>query len=172
MSAKNSLRSNRGLSSKELAIKTKVFAVLPTIADFYGVKSQDILAKTKIKVSQITVPRAIASWVLRNRFNFSYPEIGKVLGRHHTTIMSRCKMIDNLIKSDCDFADKLDVLLHQLETLPLFEIKEDVSITENYKFSVFDVIHNFFNTHSDIQGTILVSIRVINNQKETQDEDY
>lgn len=65
---------------------------------FYGLTADEVLAKDRSK-SRFEA-RAITAWVLRCRFGFSYPELGRFLGRDHTTIMSAIQRVERELREN------------------------------------------------------------------------
>ncbi|MBM4422967.1 MAG: chromosomal replication initiator protein DnaA [Chloroflexi bacterium] len=76
--------------------------IIDTVASFYAVKVDDLVGRNRSK--EITVPRQMAMYIVREETDASLPEIGQLLGgRDHTTIMHGCDKIDNLIETDDSF---------------------------------------------------------------------
>lgn len=59
--------------------------VLRFVVDASGVARDEIVSRSRMKSPSRA--RTIAAHILRNHCHMSYPEIGRVLGRDHTTIM-------------------------------------------------------------------------------------
>ncbi|MCX6806558.1 MAG: chromosomal replication initiator protein DnaA [Candidatus Berkelbacteria bacterium] len=72
--------------------------VLNEVADFYGLKKEDILNRKRDR--DLVHPRQIAMYLLRRELNYSYPKIGKELKRDHTTIIHGCGKIEKAITQD------------------------------------------------------------------------
>jgi chromosomal replication initiator protein len=76
--------------------------ILETVANFYAVKVDDIVGRDRSK--EITTPRQVAMYLVREETDASLPEIGQLLdGRDHTTVMHGCAKISNLIETDDAF---------------------------------------------------------------------
>ena len=63
---------------------TTVTAVRAVVAAT-GVPASHILGRRR--THEISDARAVACWVLRDTTALSYPAIGRLFGRHHTTVM-------------------------------------------------------------------------------------
>jgi chromosomal replication initiation ATPase DnaA len=67
-------------------------AVIQAAADLYGTTSEDVRAGSN---ERSTVrARMLACWMLRESGK-SFPEIGRMFGSHHTTVMHACRVIGN-----------------------------------------------------------------------------
>ena len=87
--------------------------VIQTIADFYEISEKDILSKNRRK--EISHPRQVAMFIMRDSLKNSYPFIGsKVGGRDHTTIMHACEKIKEEIKINDGLREELDLITNQL----------------------------------------------------------
>src|SRR6185503_14030588 len=76
--------------------------ILETVASFYAVKVDDIVGRDRSK--DITMPRQMAMYLVREETDSSLPEIGQLIGgRDHTTVMHGCEKISNLIETDDQF---------------------------------------------------------------------
>ncbi len=66
--------------------------LLQIIADYFNVKSEEIINKSRKK--KIVKPRQVAFYLLRSEIDMSYPEIGKFMGgRDHSTAIYAYKKI-------------------------------------------------------------------------------
>jgi chromosomal replication initiator protein len=69
------------------------------IANYYNVDEENIYKKSRKK--EYVYPRQIAMYLLREDFNYSFPNIGeKIGGRDHTTAMHSYEKIKEDIKND------------------------------------------------------------------------
>lgn len=73
--------------------------ILTAVATFYNVNLDDIIGRDRSK--DISTPRQMAMYLVREETDASLPEIGTLLGgRDHTTVMHGCEKISNLIETD------------------------------------------------------------------------
>lgn len=66
--------------------------VLSTISKHYHISSEEILGPRRNK--EFVHPRQILMYLLRNELDYSYPKIGRELGKDHTTIMHGVEKIE------------------------------------------------------------------------------
>jgi len=66
--------------------KQRIDATIKGVALRYGVEVEDIMSD-KIK-RRFAWPRQEVMYLLRAKFDLSYPRIGEILGRDHSTVMS------------------------------------------------------------------------------------
>ncbi len=59
--------------------------ILKEVAEFYTIPIEKITGKSRGK--EVVLPRQVAEYLMRELASMSYPEIGKVLGQHHTSVM-------------------------------------------------------------------------------------
>ncbi|HEY5221197.1 MAG TPA: helix-turn-helix domain-containing protein [Candidatus Paceibacterota bacterium] len=84
------------------------FDILEEVAAAYNVSVDDMLAKNRTK--EIAEARQLAAYILRELNDLSYPAIGKIMGRDHTTMIHSYNKISQEIKTNPqyrDFAEKL-----------------------------------------------------------------
>ncbi len=73
--------------------------VIDQICQSYNVKSELVRSKSKLKY--LLTPRNVCMYVLRNKFNMTYTQIGQLFsGRDHSTVMASIEKIIKIIKTD------------------------------------------------------------------------
>lgn len=83
--------------------------ILRAVAKFYDLPIRDI--KSKRKTKPIVKPRSVVAYLCREHTNYSYSEIGHLLGgRHHTSIMATTKRVREQLETD-------EVLRHEIRDL-------------------------------------------------------
>jgi chromosomal replication initiation ATPase DnaA len=70
---------------------TPVAHIIAAAADLYGVDVDDVLSTSR--ADRAVRARQGACWLLRGH-GMSLPEIGRALGRDHTTVLYACRKID------------------------------------------------------------------------------
>ncbi len=89
--------------------------ILKTVSNFYSMPVDQILAN---KRSKDTVrPRQMAMYLVRKLTNYSLPEIGKVFGRDHTTVMHACNKIEDERKQSAETDDIIRTLIENIQNL-------------------------------------------------------
>lgn len=82
---------DREIEREEALVASGCGVIIHTAADLYGVSIDLLLSKSE----EVHVVRArhAAAWLMHQR-GLSYPQIGRALGRHHTTIMAAVRRIE------------------------------------------------------------------------------
>lgn len=62
------------------------------VAESFGVTANAIMGKSR--VSRVADARHVLAWVLRMSYRMTYPEIGTILDRDHTTIISAVRKVE------------------------------------------------------------------------------
>ena len=89
--------------------------ILKTVSNFYSMPVDQILAN---KRSKDTVrPRQMAMYLVRKLTNYSLPEIGKVFGRDHTTVIHACNKIEDERKQSAETDDIIRTLIENIQNL-------------------------------------------------------
>lgn len=65
---------------------------------FYGLTADEVLSRCSSK--SFAEARAIAAWVLRQKFGFSYPELGRFLARDHSSIRSAVLRVERELREN------------------------------------------------------------------------
>ena len=84
------------------------------MAEHYNVRLSDLIGPKRVRT--IARPRQIAMYLAKQLTPRSLPEIGRRFGgRDHTTIMHGVRRIEELMTTDSQMADDLQLLRRQLE---------------------------------------------------------
>ncbi len=91
--------------------------ILKCIADFYEVPEKDIISQNRHH--EISHPRQVMMYLMREEMKFSYPLIGSKLGgRDHTTVIHACNKIgDALRKNDEQLTEEINLLKQEIYSL-------------------------------------------------------
>jgi len=65
--------------------------IIRTVADYYGIKMDDILSKSQSR--ECVLPRQIAMHLCRSELNLPFMKIGDIFSRDHSTVMTSVKQI-------------------------------------------------------------------------------
>lgn len=65
--------------------------IIGAVAEFFGIKSDDILGKSQRQ--ECATPRQIAMYLCRNELNMPFTKIGDTFSRDHSTVMSSVRLI-------------------------------------------------------------------------------
>jgi len=72
--------------------------IVETVASFYNLPTEVLKGRGRSK--EIVLPRQLAMYLAREETDASLPEIGKVLGRDHTTVIYGHEKISTLIEEN------------------------------------------------------------------------
>lgn len=72
--------------------------VIRHVARHYQVRVRDFRAR--VRSQRVTAARQIAIHLIRRHCELSYPEIGRLLNRHHTTALHACRAIAGRLEAD------------------------------------------------------------------------
>ena len=72
----------------------------------YGVSKEDILSKKRNK--EIAMPRHIAIYLMRRLTDMSLPNIGKLIGRDHSTVKASEDLIQKKYREDANFSHEIE----------------------------------------------------------------
>ena len=92
-------------SSRQISVDV----IQKRVAAHSGVRVSEMFSARRAR--NIARPRQIAMYLAKNLTSLSYPEIGRQFGgRDHTTVMHAVKTIENLMKSDSQLAEDVDLI--------------------------------------------------------------
>jgi chromosomal replication initiator protein len=73
-----------------------VEALIAVVADFYGLHPRAL--KSRLRSQTVVNARHVAIYLVRTRLGNSYPEIGRVFGRDHSTVLMAVRKIESWAK--------------------------------------------------------------------------
>lgn len=83
------------------------------VADFFNLQIEDLKAQRRTK--NVTYPRQIAMYLVRELTDYSLPKIGEEFGgRDHTTVIHSYEKIQDLIKNDAEVDRIVKNLIHKI----------------------------------------------------------
>jgi chromosomal replication initiator protein len=89
----------KGNFSSTLASNITIDRVQRTVAEYFNMTPADLKGKKRTK--QVTFPRQVAMFIIREISDYSTTEIGLEFGgRDHTTVMHSCQRIEDRMKGD------------------------------------------------------------------------
>jgi chromosomal replication initiator protein len=93
-----------------------VEGVQKTVAHYYSLKVADLKSKRRHKT--LVRPRQVAMYLARKHVGASYPDLGSRFGnKDHTTVMSACKRIGALVKTDSALRKEIHELERKMDVL-------------------------------------------------------
>jgi chromosomal replication initiator protein len=94
--------------------KVTVESVLRTVAEHFDLQPAQL--KIKSNTRQITYPRQIAMYLVKELTHASLPEIGRYFGgKHHTTVLHSIQKIEELRQRDDDLNSIIQKLIDSLQ---------------------------------------------------------
>jgi chromosomal replication initiator protein len=75
--------------------------IIRFVAHHYGVRVSDLKGRSNRR--SIALPRQVAMFLIREILGLSYPEIGKVFSKHHSTVIYAVDNINKTRQSNPDF---------------------------------------------------------------------
>lgn len=82
--------------------------VLAIVSDHFGVSREAILGKSRR--AEFVLPRHVAMWLLRTRYGYSFPRLGRYFHRDHTSVMYAVEQVADMTmdnQSDQEWLDEI-----------------------------------------------------------------
>jgi hypothetical protein len=89
-----------------LDVRRRVDAVIRGVADRYELRPGD-LTSAGCGDRSVQLARHIAVYVGREETGASYPVLGRVFGRDHTTVLHSCRLVRSQLAADADLASEV-----------------------------------------------------------------
>lgn len=119
----------RGLINKEITIDVAMEAlkdygekgekkitpdsIIESCAKFYNVKKEDIYSKKKTK--EIAFARQVSMYLMREVIDYSFPKIGTVFNKDHTTAIHSHKLVSKLMEDDLSVKINIEGLINDIK---------------------------------------------------------
>lgn len=87
----------------------KIFAA---VYKKYGISKEDLIGQKRNK--EIAATRHIANYLIREITEMSYPNIAKIFGRNHSTVISSIEIVEKKIKNDKAFELEIENLKKEI----------------------------------------------------------
>jgi chromosomal replication initiator protein len=75
--------------------------IIRFVAQHYGVRVADVKGRSNRR--SIALPRQVAMYLIRNILELSFPEIGRIFSKHHSTVMYAVDSVQKMRQSNPDF---------------------------------------------------------------------
>jgi chromosomal replication initiator protein len=82
--------------------------VLDVVARRFGLRPRDLRARDR--TAPYTTARQLAAYLLRTRCGLSFPEIGKKLDRHYSTVLHAVRQTERRLAQDVSFSNLLGLV--------------------------------------------------------------
>jgi len=87
--------------------------ILNIVADYFHIKKEDLLSKSRKK--DISVPRQIAMYLIREELKLTFPNIGEAFGgKDHSTVMHSCNKIKKDLVSNYTLEQDINIIKNKL----------------------------------------------------------
>lgn len=84
------------------------------VAEAWGVSAEALQSKKRTK--DLTVPRQVAMYLIKERFDLALVEIGKLFGgRDHSTVIHSVAKVEDEMAADPNFRERVDAIRARLE---------------------------------------------------------
>lgn len=108
--AQSALKNFLNQTANNLTIET----IQREVAAYFNVRVSDLKSAKRHK--SVTLPRQIAMFLSRKLTNSSFPEIGQRFGgKDHSTVISACRKIEDLLEKDLSTRTTVEALGRQLQ---------------------------------------------------------
>jgi hypothetical protein len=94
----------------------EIYTVVEVVCQKYKVSMRDILSDRR--TAWVIWPRHVAMYLCRELTPLSYPVLGRMFRRDHTTLIHAYQKIERRIAADHAFAADIDELARMIEPLP------------------------------------------------------
>lgn len=89
--------------------------IIQTVAEFYGIRTDDILGESQSR--ECVIPRQIAMYLCRMKLKMPFMKIGSLFTRDHSTVMSSVKRICKEVeKGEKDVHASINSIVSKLQT--------------------------------------------------------
>ena len=84
------------------------------VSDYYSITVHDLIGKRRN--AKFTLPRHIAMYLIKNKYNIAYQTIGALFGgRDHSTVLAACEKIENDLKHNEQLKLAIDNILKKID---------------------------------------------------------
>ena len=89
-------------------------AILKAVCEHFAVSEKDVLGRKR--VATIATPRRVAMYLSRKLTSASYPELGQLFRRDHTTVLAACRRLEDELDRGSELQRRIDVIERRLES--------------------------------------------------------
>ena len=98
----------------QAAANLTIEVIQKEVSTYFGIKIGDLKSPKRHKA--VARPRQIAMYLCRKLTHSSFPEIGQRFGgKDHSTVMSACRKIEELVEKDLSIRTAVETLERQLQ---------------------------------------------------------
>ena len=78
----------------------------------YGISKEELLGTRRTR--EIAQARHISIYLIRKVTEMSLPNIGKIFGRDHTTVMSSCEAVEKRLRTDAELVMNINAMIKEV----------------------------------------------------------
>ncbi|KAF0092248.1 MAG: dnaA [Fusobacteria bacterium] len=105
----------KDITNKQIKMKLNDQTIKKAVATFYGISVEEMISRRRSR--NISFPRQIAMYLIRELTDFSLPKIGSSFGgKDHTTVMHACDKIAIGIQTNPEIKQVVNQIKESLET--------------------------------------------------------
>lgn len=101
---------------EEKRLKSEAELIIEKSAQLYGVDRDEL--REHIRRADIVIPRQVAMYLLRTDIGLSFPSIGKMFDRDHTTVIHACNKVTEMIKRNAKVRGRIERIRKYVESAP------------------------------------------------------
>ena len=101
----------------EKSIDVSTDKIIEKVADYYNIKEKEIKSISRKK--EFVYPRHIAMYLIRKHLKISFPTIGDIFKRDHTTIIYACGKVQEDCEADYKIKEEITLIESNLENLDI-----------------------------------------------------
>ncbi|MBQ0101188.1 MAG: chromosomal replication initiator protein DnaA [Firmicutes bacterium] len=88
--------------------------IISCVAQKYGVTPAEL--KGRRRTQNIIFPRHVAAYMIKKLTDSSFPAVGRIFGRDHTTIINSVEVVEKRLAEDSDFEKEIAELTKNIKT--------------------------------------------------------
>lgn len=103
--------------------------ILAVVERYFGFESGDVVFDSSRSKTRV-MARQLAMLFVRDRLGWSYPEIGEVFGKDHTTVIMGCRRARDRIRQRLVWTHTHDALRLKLDSLARRDFRAEERVEE------------------------------------------
>lgn len=98
---------------EEKRLKSETELIIEKSAQLYGVNRDELSEHTRR--ANVVIPRQVAMYLLRTDMRLSFPSIGKLFDRDHTTVIHACNKVKEMIGKNAKVRNRVEKIQKLIE---------------------------------------------------------
>ena len=96
----------------EEPVSVTVDKIFAAVYRRYGISKEELLGTRRTR--EIAQARHISIYLIRKVTEMSLPNIGKIFGRDHTTVMSSCEAVEKRLRTDAELVMNINAMIKEV----------------------------------------------------------